>query len=877
MTTLGLLFSRELGVARDVRYAWRSLLRTPGFTLVAVLTLALGVGANTAIFSVVNGVLLRPLPYAQPDRLVRLTARVPAASPDGRASESNRITAAEIDQVLPRLRTLSHLSFTSNLAFMTMARGGEAARLQGLRVGPTIFETLGVPAEIGRTFTVRQDADEMALVLAYAAWQRYFGGDPAIVGQTVTLTDAFAPPERARVVPYTVVGVMPRGFVLPDRQIEFWIPERSPAAGGGMIARLADGVSAAQAAAELGPMLRALRQHPAAATYSLDRVIDRAVAPVRPALLTLAVAVGFVLLIACVNVANLLLARAAGRQREIAVRIAVGASRRRLIGQFLTESLLLAALGGAGGVLLALLGTRLLKMLADTMPRMDLGLQLSFPRLDEIGVDPGVLGFTLLISAAVGVLCGIGPILGYGRLEHASGLRSRSDHARTRRLRGGLVVSEIALATMLLAGAGLLLQGFIRLTSTDPGYDPANVLTFQVNIGAARGRGAAAVAFADDVVERLRRVPGVRAAAFARQLPLIAIRESAWFRRTAALPSPPPPQNDSAPDARLVSRDYFDALGIRIIAGRGFDDRDRAGAPRVLLINQTLASRTFSGQRAIGEIVYAGRDANPWQIVGIVEDVRQFGLDRAPQPQFFADFRQWAPDDPVVFTFLGPYFAVRTDGRSSRLLPDIQAAVHRVDANAGVFNAATMGDLLANSVAQPRMYAALLGVFAAAATLLAAIGLYGVMAFAVNERTREIGIRMALGARAEDVRRLVLRQSGTLAGAGMLLGLGGAAGLTRFLRAFLFGLTPIDPATFGAVLLLFGLVAACAAYVPARRATRVDPMVALRTEEATVAHPAGSPRIRRVRPRISTDQRCLHPCPCAARTYPVSSVVIWSR
>jgi predicted permease len=409
--------------------------------------------------------------------------------------------------------------------------------------------------------------------------------------------------------------------------------------------------------------------------------------------------------------------------------------------------------------------------------------------------------------------------------ESASGF----GFGRGQRTRGVLIIVETALAMVLLVGGGLLINSFVRLTSVELGYRPSHVLTFQVALGDLPP-GSQLRQYADDLVERMRAIPGVQSAAYARQMPLVVIKEAAWFRQTPTLPSPSPQQPPDAPDARLVSQAYFDVLGARIIAGRGFEDRDRAGAPRAMVINEALARREFPGQNPIGRFVYAGRDSSPWQIVGVVADIRQFGLDQDPQPQFFADFRQWPDSDPVFFTFLGPYYAVRTGGDPAAVVTRIRDVVRQTRGDAGIYNVATMEQLVSNSIVRPRLYATLLGTFAAVAAALAAVGLYGVTAFAVTQRTREIGIRMALGARRSAIMKLAVGQSLVLVAAGIALGLAASAAVTRYLEGMLFGVTRSDPTTFAAVSGLFVLVALAAAYVPARRASLVEPAIALKTE-----------------------------------------------
>lgn len=611
------------------------------------------------------------------------------------------------------------------------------------------------------------------------------------------------------------------------------VPGGGAAIRGPLLGRLADGLTLQAGVAELEPIVREIRRHVPEIRYELVREQDELVAPVKPALLVLTMAVGFVLLIACVNVANLLLARTAARQREMAIRTALGAGRGRLVGQALTESLILALLGGVVGTGLALGGVQLLQSLATTLSRIDLGTGLTFPRLDEVGIDTSVLVFTIVMSVVSGMLFGLAPAFrcsGSNPIDALKGPAGSSAPAfglgQRLGLRSVLVIAEIGMAMVLLVGGGLLIHSFAKLSNVAPGYDPADVLTFQVSLPVDRYPDARLRTFAEDFVTRLRLVPGVRAAAYANQLPMVNLIDTAG----GLWPTPDPMRAPlpTGQDARFVSKEYLDVMGIRVLAGRGFGENDAPGQPRVLLVNQALADRSFPGENPVGRLVYIGRDPTPWEIVGIVDNVRQLGLDRAPEPQFFADLRQWSSNGSLFP--VGAYYAIRVDGDAAAIISNVRNIVRDLDTQAALFNIASMEQLVATTISRPRMYAVLLGIFAAVGVVLAAIGVYGVMAYSVTQRTREIGIRMALGAQRLQVMGLVLRQSMVLTVLGIALGLAGAAAVTRYLEGLLFGLTPLDPMTFIVVSVMFASVAAFASYLPARRATKIDPLTALRWE-----------------------------------------------
>ena len=825
---------------RDVRHAVRALGRTPGFTVVAVLTLALGIGATSAIFTVVNATLLKPLPYPDADRLVRLMMSVPAAgSPSGAPLRTAvGLSAIELAEVQARTQALSHVG-TAGPTLAGLSGHEEAARLQGARISASSLRILGAQSVLGRLFT---PADELpdaegVILISSSVWRRHFGGDPHIVGRSVTLDSVLGPRRQSR---YTVAGVLSDGFDFGQGPTEFWIPFELPAPGGGNVLRgpllgqLADGVSLEAAALELVPLIRDIRRgRPGSdvATYELVRQQDELVARVRPALIVLSGAVGFLLLIACINVMNLLLARAAGRQRELAVRAALGAGRGRIVRLLLTESLLLAGLGALAGMVVTIGGVRLLRALATSAGRFDLGTAIDFPRLADVTIDAPVVVFTCLTAVMTGTFFGLIPSLRHSRLDTIAHLRkgggATTSGVSRLGIRTGLVVAEIAAAMVLLVGGALLIRSFANLLSVDTGYSPSNVLTFQVSVPLNRYPDERLKTFAEDLVTQLRRVPGIAHAAYANQLPMVQLRDTVgglW-----KTPDPDRKPTPEGPDARLVSWDYLPTMGIRIVNGRGFLESDGEGQPRVILINEALARQQFATQDPVGQLVYVGRDTTPWEIVGVVDDVRQFALDQNPQPQFFLDVRQWPQARGVLFP-VGAYYAIRTAGDPIAMVAQVRRVIRELDPESALFNTSPMERLVAATISRPRLHAAILGIFAAVGVALAVIGVYGVMAFAVAQRTREIGIRIALGAQRRKVMGDVLGQSMVLTLIGIALGLTGSTALTRYFEGLLFGVTPLDSDTVVAVTLLFVGVAMLATYAPARRAASVDPLVALRTE-----------------------------------------------
>ena len=804
-------YAGEIG--QDVRYAARQLRRSPAFALVAVLTLALGIGATTAIFSVVHGVLLRPLPYRAPERLVRIFS----FSDHGRGSVSPLDFADWRDQA----RSFEGIAAISDVTLTLTARGAEPERLDGASVSANLFSVLGVRPTVGRAFAPGEDAPGAArvAVLSEELWRRRFGADPAVPGRTVLLDGES----------YTVVGVLPRGTGYPA-DADVWTPidlSREAQSRGArylrVVGRLAPAVSLQQADADLAAVAKRLEQqdpsHNAGYGVSLVGLHESIVGDVRTPLLVLLGAVGLVLLVACVNVANLLLVRAVEREGEIAVRTALGAGRGRILRQLVTEGVLVSLLGGSLGAVLAAWGTRLFVAAAPE----------GIPRLREVGVDITALALTTAVVALTGVVFGLVPAVhaaapDLGRTLRVGG-RGLTTRAGGHRVRGALVTSEMALAVMLLVGAGLLLRSFARLRDVNPGFRPAGVLTLTVTLPPGTyAKDAHLQAFTAALVARLAAIPGVRSAAAVTSLPLTGTHFGLSFT-VDGRPAPDPADEPSA-QIRTATPDYFATMGIPLRRGRQFTPRDRDGAPQVVVVNEELVRRYFPGEDPIGKRVQLGwtRDSVRMggEIVGVVGDIKQFDLAGAPVPEIYTPYDQF----PLEYVAA----VVRTTADPALIAGPARAQVRALDPDLPVYRLMPMERVVAESVAQPRFYALLLGSFAGVALALAAIGIYGVVAYAVGRRTREMGLRMALGARPADVLALVVRQGLRAAIVGLAVGLVAAAAASRLLRSLLYELTPMDPATFAAAALALTAVAALACYVPARRAARTDPMVAMRSE-----------------------------------------------
>ena len=805
---------------KDIRYGLRSLLKHPGFTAIVVVTLAVGIGASSAIFSVVNTVLLRPLPYAQAERLVAIQ-ELDKNGKRVQVTPANFLDWRAQSTVFEQLAAI--LTRPANLAL-----ADQAERIDLAMTSASFFSVFGTQPERGRFFL---PSDEVAghapvVVISHGLWQRRFAGDAELVGKPITLDGNS----------YTVVGIAPAGFQYPDKT-DVWIPpfrlapamnermDPTQVRGFGMlaaVARLKPGVSVAQAASEMETITARLRQqYPDTNNRRFNRVVSlhtHLVGETSPMLLLLFGAVSFVLLIACANVANLLLASAATRQKEIAIRTALGASRVRVVKQLLTESFMLAFAGGGIGLLLALWGVALMTKL---LPR-------DFPRLGEINLDWRVLGFTLLASVLTGILFGLAPALQISKTDVQETLKESgrgSSGSRGHRLRSLLIVGEVALSVVLLVDAGLLFRSFLQLQAVNTGFTPEQVLTMRMTPAGNNYRlDADYIAFYDQVVQRVSTIPGVEAVGAINTLPLDK-GPTAGFR----IEGQPLLTTDKWPGAnyRCVSTDYFRTMNIPIVQGRAFSERDTETAPRVMVVNQALANRDFPNENPIGKrISLGGNDGNGqpiwWEIVGVAANVRSLELREEATPEFYLSSLQ--------DSFGNMFLVVRTTVEPASLAAAVRRVPAEVDKSASVSDVKTMNNIVNDAVTQPRFNLFLLGLFSGIALLLSAAGIYGVTAYSVTQRTHEFGIRMALGAQVGDVLKMIIKQGMLLISAGIAVGLVASFFLTKLLRSLLFGVSVTDPLTFVAITLLLTLVALLACYIPARRATKVDPLVALRYE-----------------------------------------------
>jgi putative ABC transport system permease protein len=798
---------------QDMRYGWRMLLKRPSFTLVAVITLALGIGANTTIFSFVNGILLRSLPYPQPERLVLLdeTALKRGVASMG-VSFPNYLDWREQNRVFEDVAAYD----TSSLA---LTGNGEPEQLQGAVIAHGLFEILRVSPLMGRTFTEEEDRpkNDTVIILSYGLWQRRFGGDTGIIGQPLTL--------NAR--PFTVIGIMPPDFRFPE-VAEYWTPLALDTQmytrndhGLEAVARLKDGVSLAQARAEMNDIAERIEQQNPVTNEGLGVSVTgmhQALAgDYRQALIILLSVVGCVLLVACANVANLMLVRATTRQKEIAIRAALGARRWRIVRQLLTESLLLGVAGGALGLLLAVWG---LDLLLAAIP-------IKLPFWMKFGLDLRVLGFTLGVSMLTGLGFGILPALQASRTNLnetlKEGGRSAAGTGR-QRSRSLMVVAEIALSLVLLVGAGLMMRSFLRLQHVNPGLNPAGVMTMRINLPRIKyAEGTRRSDYYRQLMERLRALPGVEAAGAVSTLPL---NGNNWGR-SLTVEGFPVLSVGQAPfiQHNVITPGYFRTMGIPLLEGRDFTDADTENGPKITIIDQRLAHEYWPNESAIGKRIRFGppEDNEPWHtIVGVVGAVRHERLEATTRNSVYLPHTEI----PVGRMFL----AVRSAAKPEGLIEPVRGQIRELDGDLPITSVRTMNEVVAQSVWQPRLYTILFGIFAAVALLLAAVGLYGVMAYTVTIRTHEIGLRVALGARPGDVMRLIAGQGIKLVMVGVAAGLGAALLLTRLMSSLLFSTSASDPLTFTGIAVLLTLVALLACYIPARRATKVDPMVALRYE-----------------------------------------------
>jgi predicted permease len=807
---------------KEIRYALRSLLKHPGFTAIAVITLALGIGANTAMFSVINAVLLRPLPYHEPDRLVTIWEESPQ-----RGMYQMPVSLANLGDWIAQNHSFEQISaytFTN----LNLTGAGEPARLLAVRSSANLFSLVGAAPLLGRPFLTEEDKEgaNHVVILGHALWQKHFGSDSAIVGRSLTLNNQS----------YTVVGVMSSNFQFPvgfgylgkvlNDPVDLYVPiaaSNNETRRGNYsffaIGRLKPGVPIDQARAEMTTIEGRLeQQYPEGNSGIGVRLIptqEQTVKEIRPALLVLLGAVAFLLLIACANIANLLLARAASRQKEMAIRAALGASRLRVLRLLLMESLMLSLAGGGLGLLLALWGTDALMALAPD----------NIPRINEIGVDARVFAFTLGVSLITGIIFGLVPALHAGKpdLNEAlkEGSRGSMGSVSGKRTRSVLVAVEVALSLVLLIGAGLMIKSFLRLQQMNLGFNPDNVLTVSLTLSRSKYTDdRQQAAFFQEALGRLQSLTGVKAAGATTGLPLTLTVSGSDFR----IEGRPEPEagKEMIINTRSVSPGYFSTLGIALIKGRDFSDRDKSDAPRAAIINQDLARIYFPNEDPIAKRITFD-DGQSWMsIVGIIADVKQLGLDSSAKPEVYFPYFQVASSSMSL--------VVRTASNPLGLAAAVKSQIQTIDKDLPVNDPKTMQQLLAESTSGRRFNMLLLTLFAVVALVLAIVGIYGVMSYTVAQSTHEIGIRMAIGAQPRDVFRLVIGQGMMLAMIGVAFGLVGAFGLTRLMTTMLFGVEPTDPATFVTIAVVLTGVTLAACYLPSRRATKVDPLVALRCE-----------------------------------------------
>jgi putative ABC transport system permease protein len=802
---------------KDLLYALRLMARRPGLTFAAILTLTLGTGASAAIFSLVNAVVLRPFPYTDPDRIITIWQHnAKAGIPQQETSPANFLDWRDQQQSFQSLVSIEPWSFE-------YVERGEPEKFRASLVTRGFFETLGAQPLYGRALQKEdyESGREKVVVLSYSLWKRWLGGNPQVIGQTVSFLDEGA---------CTIVGVMPPEFQFPDKSRLIWAPltdeDRYKRDRGGtyikVIGRLRDRVTLEQAQADMDIIGAHLaKEHPPyndGVGIKLVPLPEQIVGEIRPAMLVLLIAVGFVLLLACANVANLLLSRGLEREHEIAIRAAMGADRKRIVRQLLTESLALSLAGGAGGLLLSYW---LIDIIVALSPA-------SLPRIEQISVDGRVLAFSIAVSVLTALIFGLAPALQFSKpdlnLSLKQGGRSTSGPAR-HRTRNLLVVAEMALAIVLLIGAGLLLRSFVNLLRVDPGFEKENILALQVFAYGEKYRTPQQrAAFFRDAIERISSIPGVKTAGAVSAVPFLG-EDSIDIDTTLTVVGRPAPAISQEPTVfvSVATENYFTALGIPLVEGRSFKSADDLNTPPVVLINETLARRYFAGEDPVGKKIFVrlGRPASR-EIIGVVADVRQTGLDSAPRPEVFLPHSQ--------YPFGSMTFIVRASADAASVTAAVKSQIWQIDPHQTFYNVATMDQMVSATLDARRFNLLVIGTFALVALILAAIGIYGVMSFSTSQRTHEIGVRMALGAEGGDMIRLMLKQGATLILAGAGIGLAAAFLLTRFISTFLFEVAAFDPATFAGVSVLLTTVALAACYIPARRAARVDPMIALRYE-----------------------------------------------
>lgn len=804
----------------DVRYALRLLAKNRGFSIIAILTLALGIGANTSIFTVANAVLLRPLAYSDPDRLVLVSMSNPELG-----TTTGPLSFPCYTFLHDHSRSFSGMAAFTNESF-NLTQGTEPQQLPAARVSADFFRVLGVRPMLGRDFAPEEDkpGSKPVVVIGHSLWMRRFAGSRNILGQTIDLNT-----QR-----YTIIGIAPAGFQfapLGGAAVDIWAPRvfdlnlatpQQIQAGAQFldaVARLKPGVSIEQARAETNVINRQYQRELATMadtnpkfTVSVRELREQLVANVRPAVLILFGAVGLVLLIACANVASLLLSRAVGRKKEVAVRMALGATRADLIRQLLTESLLLAMIGGALGVLLSSWTTHALASLA----------QRNLPRFEDIRIDGVVLAFATGISLVTGILFGLVPALQTSGGDLNAGLRDESRGSTSgrvhNRLRATLVIGQVALSVTLLIGSGLLIRSFVHLLNVSPGVDASNVLTMSISLPPSRyTANPRMVSFFNEVIEQAKNIPGVRSAAGSSALPVSPSRFSpALLEGQPAIPLAQRP----VMVLEMISPSYFETMRTPLLAGRMFTEHDDAQAPLVAIVNQTLAHRYWPNERAVGKNIYLGRLTVPMQVVGVTADIKNVKLAGAASPEIYMPFAQrpWRTINLIL----------RTTGDPRTLIATARHLVASVDKDQPVTDVRTLEEVLAASRTQPRLMMLLLGVFSGVALVLALVGIYGTLSYLVAQRTQEMGIRIALGAGSNDILAMVMRQGMTITLAGVAIGLALSLVATRLLSSLLYQVSKTDPVTFVGVVVVFALVALLASYIPARRATRVDPTMAMR-------------------------------------------------